>query len=189
MKIVIVGCGRVGASAAEAWDTAENEVVVLDIDTRAFERLPSGFHGTAIRGDGTDEDVLRRAGTQGADLFLALTEGDNRNVMSAQLASEALGVPKVIAKINDPVRAKAYAELGIATLCRTGLMLDAVNGYLGQPPSGLAGMLAPSGHHPGGEHGAAGHMGRTSAGTSSGGGAASSGGATDPATSTNPVEA
>ena len=101
----------------------------------------------AIRGDGTDEDVLRRAGAEGADVFLALTEGDNRNVMAAQLAVEALGVERVIAKINDPLRAKAYAELGIATLCRTGLMADAVDRYLGLPPTGLPGMLAPTGHH------------------------------------------
>ena len=65
-------------------------------------------------------------------MFLALTEGDNRNVMAAQLAAEALGVGKVIAKLNDPVRAAAYADLGIATLCRTGLMLDAINDYLGR---------------------------------------------------------
>ena len=90
MKIVIVGCGRVGASAAELWDAAGHEVIVLDIATRAFERLPSRFGGDAIRGDGTDEDVLRRAGAEGADVLLALTEGDNRNVMSAQLAVEAL---------------------------------------------------------------------------------------------------
>ena len=153
MKIVIVGCGRVGASAAELWDAAGHEVVVLDIETRAFERLSSSFGGSAIRGDGTDEDVLRRAGTEGADVLLALTEGDNRNIMSAQLAVEALDVRKVVAKVNDPVRATAYAELGIATLCRTGLMLDAVNDYLDMPPSGLAGMTAASGQHPGGDHG------------------------------------
>ena len=152
MKIAIVGCGRVGASAAENWDAAGHEVIVLDITTAAFDRLPSTFGGTAIRGDGTDEDVLRRAGVEGADVLLALTEGDNRNVMSAQLATEALGVPKVIAKINDPLRATAYGELGIATLCRTGLMLDAVNEYLGMPASGLAGMVAPSGQHHGGDH-------------------------------------
>ena len=152
MKIVIVGCGRVGASAAEAWDAAGHEVVVLDMATSAFERLPSTFKGTAIRGDGTDEDVLRRAGVAGADVLLALTEGDNRNVMSAQLAVEALDVAKVIAKVNDPLRASAYSELGIATLCRTGLMLDAVNEYLGMPKSGLPGMLAPTGQHHGGDH-------------------------------------
>jgi trk system potassium uptake protein TrkA len=152
VKIVIVGCGRVGASAAEAYDRAGHTVVILDTLTSAFDRLPSTFRGEAIRGDGTDEDVLRRAGAEQADVFLALTEGDNRNVLAAQLANEALGVERVIAKINDPLRAKAYAELGIATLCRTGLMMDAVDRYLGLPPSGLPGMLAPSGHHHGASH-------------------------------------
>src|SRR5580765_5032048 len=67
--------------------------------------------------------------------------------MAAQLAAEELGIQRDIAKINDPLRAKAYAELGIATLCRTGLMVDAVDHYLGFPTSGLPGMLAPTGHH------------------------------------------
>ena len=147
MKIVIVGCGRVGASSAELWDKAGHEVLVLDLSTRAFERMPSGFGGTAIRGDGTDEDVLRRAGAEGADVLLALTEGDNRNIMAAQLGVEALEIPRVIAKINDPVRAAAYAELGIATVCRTGLLVDAINDYLGVARSGLAGMSAPTGGH------------------------------------------
>ena len=150
MKIVIVGCGRVGSSVAEAYDQSGHQVLVIDSSTAAFDRLPSSFGGTAIRGDGTDEDVLKRAGAEGADVFLALTEGDNRNVMAAQLAAEELGIARVIAKINDPLRAKAYAELGIATLCRTGLMVDAVDHYLGFPTSGLPGMLAPTGHH--GEH-------------------------------------
>ena len=153
MRIFIVGCGRVGASAAELWDAAGHEVTILDVETRAFERLATSFQGTAIRGDGTDEDVLRRVGAEGADILLALTEGDNRNIMSAQVAIEGLGVGRVIAKINDPLRATAYAELGIATLCRTGLMLDAVNAHLGLPASGLAGMMAPTGQHPGGPHG------------------------------------
>jgi trk system potassium uptake protein TrkA len=152
VKIVIVGCGRVGASAADHYDRAGHEVIILDAVTAAFNRLPSTFGGNAIRGDGTDEDVLRKAGASGADVFLAVTEGDNRNVMAAQLASEALGVRQAIAKINDPLRAQAYGELGIATLCRTGLMLDAVNEFLGLPSSGLPGMLAPSGHHHGDQH-------------------------------------
>lgn len=147
MKIVIVGCGRVGASVADAYDRSGHDVLVLDETTAAFDRLPSTFGGVAIRGDGTDEDVLERAGAKGADVFLALTEGDNRNVMAAQLAAEALGIEKVVAKINDPLRATAYAELGIGTLCRTGLMVDAIDEYLGLPGSGLPGMLAPTGHH------------------------------------------
>lgn len=149
MKIVIIGCGRVGASAADTYDRGGHEVIVLDSRTSAFDRLPSTFAGTAIRGDGTDEDVLRRAGAEGADILLALTEGDNRNVMSAQLAIEALGVGRVIAKVNDPLRARAYAELGIATVCRTGLLLDSMNEYLGLPVSDLPALLPPSGHHAG----------------------------------------
>src|SRR5260370_41496028 len=112
MKIVIVGCGRVGSALAEAFDGAGHETVIIDLSTRAFERLSPEFRGQAIRGDGTDEDVLRRAGAVGADVFLALTEGDNRNVIAAQVAMENLKVGRVMAKANDPVRAAAYAELG-----------------------------------------------------------------------------
>lgn len=151
MKTVIVGCGRVGAVLAEQFDAGGHDVVVIDLSTRAFDRLSSAFRGTAVRGDGTDEDTLRRAGAEEADLFLALTEGDNRNVMAAQLAHEALRARSVIAKINDPVRAKAYADLGIATLCRTNLMADAVNRFVGLPESGEPGILAPTGSHPGGD--------------------------------------
>jgi trk system potassium uptake protein TrkA len=152
VKTVIVGCGRVGAVLAAAFDKAGHDVIILDLTSRAFDRLPSTFKGTALRGDGTDEDILRRAGADGADIFIAMTEGDNRNVMAAQLAQEALGAKKVIAKINDPVRAEAYADLGLAALCRTNLMADAVNEYLGLPRSGRSGVLQPTGSHPGGEH-------------------------------------
>jgi trk system potassium uptake protein TrkA len=152
VKTVIVGCGRVGATLAEVFDQAGNEVIVLDTSTMAFERLPSTFGGSAVRGDGTDEDTLRRAGAEDADVFLALTEGDNRNVMAAQVAIEALGARQVVAKINDPLRARAYAELGIATLCRTRLMADAVSAWLGLAVSGEPGLRSPSGTHHGGEH-------------------------------------
>ena len=152
MKTVIVGCGRVGATLAGLFDDAGHEVIVLDISTRAFDRLPSDFGGSAIRGDGTDEDTLRRSGAEDADVFLALTEGDNRNVMAAQVAAEGLHARNVVAKINDPLRATAYAELGLATLCRTTLMADAVFAYLGMPVSGVPGLQPPTGTHHGGEH-------------------------------------
>ena len=115
MRAVIVGCGRVGATMARALETGGHDVTIVDLVTKAFDRLPAAFRGNAVRGDGTDEDTLRRAGAEGADLFLALTEGDNRNIMAAQLAREALGIERVYAKVNDPVRAQAYAELGIGT--------------------------------------------------------------------------
>ncbi len=152
MKIVIVGCGRVGAALAESYDAAGHQVVILDISTRAFGRLAGTFRGSAVRGDGTDEDTLRRVGAENADVFLSLTEGDNRNVMAAQVAAEGLGAKRVIAKINDPVRAAAYAELGLTTLCRTTLLADAVSAHLGLPVSGQSGIRASSGSHAGHGH-------------------------------------
>jgi trk system potassium uptake protein TrkA len=143
MKAVIIGCGRVGAGLADSLDRAGWQVLIIDLSSAAFDRLPSGFGGRALRGDGTDEDVLRAAGAEGADLFLALTEGDNRNVMAAQLGIEALGAQKTVAKINDPVRAKAYAHLGIATLCRTNLMVNAVLGFVDQAAPGEPGIYTP----------------------------------------------
>jgi trk system potassium uptake protein len=136
MRAVIVGCGRVGAGLAAALDRGGHRVLVLDIATAAFDRLPSTFSGEAVRADGTDEDALLRAGAHGADAFFALTEGDNRNIMATQLARESLEIPAVVAKINDPVRARAYAELGVATICRTTLMTDTLLEFLGSTGTG-----------------------------------------------------
>lgn len=147
MKTVIVGCGRVGAVLADTFDRSGHEVIVVDTSTAAFDRLPSSFGGNAIRGDGTDEGILRRAGAADADLFLALTEGDNRNVIMAQLATEELGARRVVAKVNDPVRAAAYADLGLATICRTTLMADAISAFLGLPVSGMPPVLPPGDLH------------------------------------------
>lgn len=149
MKTVIVGCGRVGAGLADALDRGGHQVTILDRSTAAFDRLPSTFGGTAVRGDGTDEDVLRRAGAEGADLFLALTEGDNRNIMAAQLAVEALGARRTIAKVNDPVRAEAYGHLGVAALCRTNLMMDAVLAGIGEAVTNRPGLIEALPHRHG----------------------------------------
>jgi len=150
MKIVIVGCGRVGSTLAENLDADGHEVIIFDIKTAAFDRLPETFKGVAIRGDGTDAEVLKLAGAQGADIFLSLTEGDNRNIMAAQVATESFGVPQVIAKINDPVRAAAYSELGVVTLCRTNLMVDSVAQFLNLPMQTGPGIDIPE--TPGHEH-------------------------------------
>ena len=147
MKAVVVGCGRVGAGVADELDRAGWQVLILDLKPAAFDRLPASFTGTALRGDGTDEDVLRRAGAENADLFLALTEGDNRNIMAAQLGIEALGAGKTVAKVNDPVRAEAYALLGIATLCRTNLMATQILGYAGQAVPTRPGIYVPENPH------------------------------------------
>jgi trk system potassium uptake protein len=131
VRVIIVGCGRVGAGLAERFARTGHEVTVIDTNSDAFARLEPDFPGQAVRADGTDEDVLRRVGTEGADLFFALTEGDNRNILSAQLATQTFGVERVVAKINDPVRAEAYTTLGLATICRTRLLIDALARYAG----------------------------------------------------------
>ena len=100
MRIIIVGCGRVGAGLATQLSADGHDVIVLDERTEAFRRLPPDFPGQALRGDGTDESVLRRAGADGADWFLALTNGDNRNILAAQLAALTFGIGNVICKVN-----------------------------------------------------------------------------------------
>lgn len=148
MRVIVVGCGRVGAGIAERMAREGNEVTVLDIDTQAFNRLEPDFPGEAIRADGTDEDILRRAGTEGADMFFALTEGDNRNILAAQLAIETFSVPRVVAKVNDPVRAEAYTALGVATICRTRLMIDALGRHAGlEADPGALGVRSPLVQH------------------------------------------
>jgi trk system potassium uptake protein TrkA len=133
MRTIIVGCGRVGAGLAGQLARDGHEVIILDQTTEAFRRLEPEFPGQALRGDGTDESVLRRAGADGADWFLALTNGDNRNILAAQLASETFGIPNVVCKINDPVRAQTYATLGVNTVDRTMMLIDALGRFMGRP--------------------------------------------------------
>ncbi len=148
MRAFIAGCGRTGAGLAERLAAAGHEVTIMDTSTEAFNRLDHEFPGRALRGDATDEDQLRRAGAEGVDLFVALTEGDNRNILAAQLAAESLGVTQVVAKVNDPVRAEAYRALGIATLCRTRLLVDALATYSGLPRDpGAEGVAPATGRH------------------------------------------
>jgi trk system potassium uptake protein len=119
MKLVIVGCGRVGAMAAVALSKAGHEVTVIDINRRAFDRLGPDFNGEMVLGNGIDEDVLRQAGIEKADGFASLTNGDNRNIMAAQIAREIFKVPRVITRIYDPMRQDVYTELGLDTVCPT----------------------------------------------------------------------
>lgn len=117
MKVVIVGCGRIGALVADRLST-ENEVTVIDLNPGAFTRLPSDFHGDTIVGNGIDSDTLRNVGVADADILLALTDGDNRNLMAAQVARQ-LGAKDVLARVYDPERAGIFAGLGIRTFSPT----------------------------------------------------------------------
>ena len=126
MRVIIIGCGRVGARTAAELDQQGDHVTVIDTDQRAFNRLPATFAGATVRGNGTAEDVQRGAGAEMADLVMALTEGDNRNALATQMAKHTFGVPRVIAKINDPLRAEAFRSLGIETICRTVILSQAL---------------------------------------------------------------
>jgi len=119
MKIVIMGCGRVGARFASLMDAEGHDVTVLDNDTYSFRRLPSSFGGTALFGNGIDEEAQKRAGIEEADVFVALTQGDNRNVMSCQIAKHIFNVPRVMCRIYDPLREEMYSTLGLETISPT----------------------------------------------------------------------
>ncbi len=119
MKIVIMGCGRVGARLAGLLDADGHTVTVLDIDSYSFRRLPPSFNGTALIGNGIDEVSLRRAGIEEADIFVALTQGDNRNVMAAQIAKNIFNVPRTVCRIYDPLRQELYSTLGLETISPT----------------------------------------------------------------------
>ncbi len=119
MKIIVMGCGRVGALLAELMAEEGHDVTVLDINEYSFRRLPSDFAGTALIGDGTEQDVLIKAGIEKADAFLALTEGDNRNAMASQIAKHIFNVPRVICRIYDPLRKEVYETVGLEAISPT----------------------------------------------------------------------
>lgn len=126
MKIVIMGCGRVGAQLAGLLDVDGHEVTILDTDAYSFRRLAPTFGGTALIGNGVDEAALRRAGIEGADVFVSLTQGDNRNVMAAQIAKHIFNVPRVISRIYDPLRQELYDTLGIEAFSPTTIFAQLV---------------------------------------------------------------
>jgi trk system potassium uptake protein TrkA len=132
MNIIILGCGRMGSTMAQMLSHAGHEVTIIDQDADNIARRLRDFEGKTVVGNGLDPDVLRRAGIEDADAFVAVTNGDNRNITSVQIAKDIFNVQKVIARIYDPMRAAAYQALGIPTLCTTvvgsRLMVDVLEG-------------------------------------------------------------
>jgi trk system potassium uptake protein len=120
MRYLIVGCGRVGSTLAKLLVT-EHDVVVVDENPAAFKRLGARFGGGVEVGTGIDYDVLKRAGAERADGFVAVTDGDNRNVMAALIAQRMFRIPKIVARIYDPPRGQLYRDLGIETFSPTTL--------------------------------------------------------------------
>jgi len=119
MKIVIMGCGRVGARLAGLLDIEGHSVTIVDTDAYSFRRLPPEFGGNALVGNGMDEGSLKKAGIEDADAFISLTQGDNRNVMAAQIARHIFKVPRVLCRVYDPLRRELFNSLGIEAFSPT----------------------------------------------------------------------
>lgn len=116
MKILIVGCGRLGAGLAQALSLRSHQVTIIDKDAVAFDRLPPSFGGQKVAGDGLDRDVLLRAGVERADGLAAVTGSDEVNVVVARLAREIFKVPRMVARLDDPRKAEIYRRLGLQTI-------------------------------------------------------------------------
>jgi len=116
MKIIIIGCGRVGATLTHDLSLRGHYVTVIDNDPLSFESLGPSFNGDKVVGVGFDRDVLVKAGIQKTDALAAVTVSDEANVVAARIAKQVFRVPRVAARVNDPRKADIYRRLGISTI-------------------------------------------------------------------------
>ena len=126
MNILIVGCGKVGASLAEILDQQGHEVSIVDRRQSNLEMLDDDFSGMTVAGVEIDQDVLKSAGIEGCDALVAVTSDDNINIMVSQVAKLIFKVPKVLARIYDPEREDIFSNFGIDTLCPTNLTVASI---------------------------------------------------------------
>lgn len=130
MKVIIMGCGRVGAQLAGLLDKEGWQVTAIDIDAYSFRRLPSDFSGTALIVNGVNQEALEKAGIKEADAFVAVTQGDNRNIMACQIAKHIFRVPRVLCRIYDPLRREIYVKLGLNALSPTTIFAEMLRDQL-----------------------------------------------------------
>lgn len=119
MRLIVIGCGRVGALLSRQMSNEGHDVVVIDKTPESFKRLGAQFRGRTVLGVGFDRDVLREAGVEQVDALAAVTDGDNSNYIAASVARDYFHVPQVIARIYDPQREEVYRQLGIRTFSST----------------------------------------------------------------------
>lgn len=116
MQVVIMGCGRTGLALATRFDAEGDQVTVIEVDDAVRSKLPSGFRGRFIAGNGITPRVLNQAAIADAEAFVALTANDSANIVAARVARDRFRVPRVVARLHDPVHGPVYSEFGIATV-------------------------------------------------------------------------
>ncbi len=126
MQIIVVGCGKVGSKFAQVMSDEGHDIVVIDNDSSSFERLGASFNGITVLGVPIDEDVLKHAGIETADGLAAVTPDDNINMMACQVAKEIFKVPRVFARIQDPIREQVFYQFGVETICPTDIAVDEI---------------------------------------------------------------
>jgi len=126
MKATILGCGRVGSMIAVLLDQEKFEVTVIDSNFNAFGNLGDNFNGSQVTGNITDEEVLRSAGVETADLVVVLTSDDIANLMAAQMVRQKFNKEKILVRVRDPIKAGAFQEMGLKTICPTNVEFDLI---------------------------------------------------------------
>jgi trk system potassium uptake protein TrkA len=119
MKVIVMGCGRIGSQVSRLLSEQGHEVTVIDHDSNADGRLGPNFKGTIIKGLGFDRNILLQAGIQNVDAFVAASQSDNANIVAARTARNIFHVPRVVARLYDPRRAEIYQRLGLTTISST----------------------------------------------------------------------
>ncbi|HEY9061515.1 MAG TPA: TrkA family potassium uptake protein [Pseudobacteroides sp.] len=130
MQIIIIGCGKVGSKFAQMMSEEGHDVVVVDNNSSSFKSLGLSFNGLTVTGVPIDQDVLKQAGIETADVFIALTPDDNINIMACQVAKEIFNVPQVLARIFNPEREDVFHQFGLDTICPTNVTVDVIRSFV-----------------------------------------------------------
>lgn len=133
MRVIIVGCGRVGSELANALSAERHEVVIIDRSPLSFGRLSRDFNGRMLMGVGFDREILQKADIEGADALAATTDSDNVNIVVAVTAKETFKVPHVVARIYDPQAAEIYRREGIPTVTPTLMAANTMKTMISHP--------------------------------------------------------
>jgi len=134
MNVVILGCGRTGATLALELSARGHSVTIIDQNPESLRRLGKDYRCRVVIGNGLDEDVIAKSGIESADAFFAVTRGDNTNLMAGQIVSRKYGTPKVCIKVADPLRADAYRKMGLFCINASGLLAGMCRDWLLDEP-------------------------------------------------------